>query len=82
MLEESHFYFHKAQAADTRQVLILNTCDSSAAPYNIQKEIFRAELQRRIGEPIAFNEMNLDARDGEFKVRAEIFALVAFRCPS
>ena len=72
----------RSQAADTRQVLILNTYDNSAAPYNIPKEIFRAELQKRIGERIAFNKMNLNARGGEFKVRAEIFALVAFRRPS
>ena len=33
-------------------------------------------------EPIAFNEVNLNAREGDFKVRAEIFAPVAFRRPS
>jgi len=63
-----------SQAIDARQVLIINTYDGSAAPYERPKEIFRAELQRQFGEPIAFHEMNLDARGGQSEVRDDLAA--------
>jgi signal transduction histidine kinase len=56
----------RSQTADPRQVLILNTYDGTAAPFGFPKDVFRAELQRQFVEPIAFNEMNLDARTDEF----------------
>jgi hypothetical protein len=46
-----------SQAIDARQVLILNTYEGSAAPYERPKEIFRAELQRQFGGPIDLNEL-------------------------
>lgn len=56
----------RSQTADPRQVLILNTYDGTSAPFGFPKDVFRAELQRQFVEPIAFNEMNLDARTDEF----------------
>ena len=64
----------RSQAADTRQVLILNTYDGTAAPFGTPKDVFRAELQRQFVEPIAFNEMNLDARTGEFNANESLLA--------
>ena len=61
-----------SQAAHTRQVLILNSYDSTAAPYDQVTEDFRAELQRQFGEPIAFNEMNLEIRRGELGAREDL----------
>ena len=61
-----------SQAIDTRQVLILNTYDGSAAPYDRPTEIFRAELQRQFGEPISFYHMNLDARGDKTERREDL----------
>ncbi len=63
-----------SQAIDTRQVLILNTYDDSAAPYDRPTEIFRAELQRQFGEPISFYHIDLDARGNETKNREGLVA--------
>ncbi len=64
----------RSQAADTREVLILNTYDGTAAPFGFLKDVFRAELQRQFVEPIAFNEMNLDARTDEFNASEALLA--------
>lgn len=63
-----------SQAIDTRQVLILNTYDGSAAPYDRVTEFFTDELQRQFGEPIAFYSINLDARRNETTETKELVA--------
>lgn len=63
-----------SQTIDSKQVLILNTYDGNAAPYETPKEIFRAELQRQFGGPIAFHEVNLDAQGGQSEARDNLTA--------
>jgi signal transduction histidine kinase len=63
-----------SQTIDAKQVLILNAYDSNAAPYESPKEIFKAELQRKFGEPIVFHEVNLDARGGQSDARDNLIA--------
>jgi signal transduction histidine kinase len=63
-----------SQAIDTRQVLILNSYDDSAAPYDRPTEVFRAELQRQFSEPISFYHIDLDTRGSETGDREDLIA--------
>ncbi len=63
-----------SQAIDTRQVLILNTYDGTGFAYGRVTEAFRVELRRTFGGPIAFTEIDLDARRNELGDRQELSA--------
>jgi hypothetical protein len=64
------FHFERCVLAIASILLLLLGTDlrsQTADPtFGFPKDVFRAELQRQFVEPIAFNEMNLDARTDEF----------------
>jgi len=63
-----------SQNIDTRQVLVINTYDGSAAPYDRATEIFRDELQSQYGETVVFYTMNLDIRRNDPEYREQLVA--------
>ena len=58
-----------AQTVNTPQILILNTYDDSAAPYDVPTEIFIADIQREFGQSVVFHAENLDSRWGDSESR-------------
>ena len=56
------------------QVLILNTYDSYSAPYDHVTATLTAALEKRLNRPVAFSEMDLDARWGDTGSRESLIA--------
>jgi signal transduction histidine kinase len=63
-----------AQAGDIKQVLILNTYDGSAAPFDKLTDTFKSELQEQFDESIAFHSMDLNDRWGDVEGRGDLIA--------
>ena len=62
------------QAATQQQVLVLNSYDESTTPYARTRSAFMAELQRRMAEPVAFRQFDLQERGYEAAVSEELKA--------
>lgn len=61
-----------AQERDVLQVLIINSYEESTPPYFTVKNVFMLELQNRNTSPIAFRQLNLEARSGKELNRTEL----------
>ena len=61
-----------ADSHEIRNVWILQTFDSSAAPFAELSEVFTAELQRRSSGHVSFTEISLDSRWGNAQSRENL----------
>lgn len=66
------------QAGDIKQVLILNTYNGSAAPFDKLTDTFKSQLQDRFDEPIVFHSMDLNDRWRDVEGRGELIAQCAY----